>query len=166
MWGQLIEQVGPPPRDGAWVHVMDRGADDFEVYCRARRMGPIGSVGSRAGTAGCAMRPDTRGPCPTSWRRPAAGGYTLALRARPRQPARRAHIEVAFAPVTTLVPRHPAASLRALAPRPIAQWVVWVREMNPPPGVKEPIDWVLLTSLPVRDLDEAMEVIGIMRRGG
>ena len=32
--------------------------------------------------------------------------------------------------------------------------------MEPPPGLKEPIDWVLLTSLPVRTLEEAMEVIG------
>lgn len=35
-----------------------------------------------------------------------------------------------------------------------------VRELNPPAGLKEPIDWVLLTSLPVRTLEEAMEVIG------
>ena len=57
------------------------------------------------------------------------------------------------------VPRHRAASLKALAPEPIAPWVVQAREVNPPPGVKEPIDWVLLTSRPVRDLEGAMEVI-------
>jgi hypothetical protein len=50
--------------------------------------------------------------------------------------------------------------LKALTPQPIPQWVVWAREVNPPPSVKEPIDWVLLTSLPVRDLEGAMEVIG------
>ena len=33
------------------------------------------------------------------------------------------------------------------------------REVDPPAGLKEPIDWLLLTSLPVRTLDEAMEVI-------
>ena len=25
VWGQLIEQVGPPPEDAQWIHVMDRG---------------------------------------------------------------------------------------------------------------------------------------------
>lgn len=35
-----------------------------------------------------------------------------------------------------------------------------VRELNPPAGLKEPIDWMLWTSLPVRTLEEAMEVIG------
>src|SRR5262249_26219097 len=88
-----------------------------------------------------------------------AGGYTLALRARPKQPARRATIEVSFAPVTVLVPRQPAASLKALAPRPIAQWAVRAHEVDPPGGLKEPIDWLLLTSLPVRTLEGAMEVI-------
>ena len=39
VWGQLIELVGPPPENAQWIHVMDRGADDFEVQCRAKRIG-------------------------------------------------------------------------------------------------------------------------------
>jgi hypothetical protein len=160
VWGQLIERVGPPPATAQWVHVMDRGADDFEVFCRARRIGVdwIGRVKSRDRR----VRDQAGHEGPLSdvlAQAPVAGGYTLALRARPQQPARRAHLEVAFAPVTTLVPRHAAASLKALTPQPIPQWVVWAREVDPPATVKEPIDWVLLTSLPVGDLGGAMEVI-------
>ncbi len=161
VWGQLIEQVGRPPATAQWVHVMDRGADDFEVFCRARRIGAdwIGRVKSR--NRRVCDEAGQEGPLSDVLAQtPGAGGYTLALRARPQQPARRAHVEVAFAPVTTLVPRHSAASLKALTPQPIPQWVVWAREVAPPPRVKEPIDWVLLTSLPVRDLGGAMEVIG------
>jgi hypothetical protein len=33
LWGQVIDQVGSPPDGVRWVHVMDRGADNFEVYC-------------------------------------------------------------------------------------------------------------------------------------
>ena len=161
VWWQLIEQVGPPPVTARWVHVMDRGADDFEVFCRAQRQGVdwVGRVKSRnrlvrdgAGREGPLSEVLAGAP--------AAGGYALELRARPKQPARRAHIAVAFAAVTTPVPRHPATSLKALAPGPIPQWVVWAREVDPPPAVKEPVDWVLLTSLPVGDLGAAMEVIG------
>jgi hypothetical protein len=160
VWGQLIEQVGPPPATAQWIHVMDRGADDFEVHCRVQRIGAdwIGRVKSRhrrvrdqTGTEGALSDALAR------W--PVAGGYTLSLRARPKQPARRAEVEVSWAAVTVLVPRQPAASLKALAPQPIAQWAVWAHEVNPPAGLKEPIDWVLLTSLPVRTLEEAMEVI-------
>jgi len=160
VWGQLIEQVGPPPENARWIHVMDRGADDFEVHCRAQRIGAdwIGRVKSRnrrvrdqAGTEGALSEVLAQAAV--------AGGYTLALRTRPKQPARRAKIEVSFAAVTVLVPRQPAASLKALAPQSIAQWAVWAHEVNPPAGLKEPIDWLLLTSLPVRTLEEAMEVI-------
>lgn len=161
VWGRLIEQVGPPPPTAQWVHVMDRGADDFEVFCRARRVGTdwIGRVKSRNRL----VRDEAGREMPLSdilEAATAAGGYTLTLRARPGQPARRARVEVSFAPVTTPIPRHPPASLKALEPGPIAQWVVRAREINPPAGLKEPIDWVLLTSLAVTDLKEAMEVIG------
>jgi len=165
VWGRLIEQVGSPPATARWVHVMDRGADDFEVFCRARRVGAdwIGRVKSRNRL----VRDAAGAEMPLSdvlMAMAAAGGYSLALRARPGRPARRARVEVAFAPVTTPVPRHPPASLKALGPGPIAQWVVRAREMGPPPAVKEPIDWVLLTSLPVEDLGAAMEVIGDYER--
>jgi hypothetical protein len=161
VWGQLIEQVGPPPATAQWVHVMDRGADDFEVFCRAQRAGAdwIGRVKSRNRLVNDAAGQER----PLSYvltGADVAGCYTLDLRARPAQPARRARLEVSFAPVTTPIPRHPAASLKALAPRPIPQWVVWARESGAPPTVKGPIDWVLLTSLPVPDLSAAMEVIG------
>jgi hypothetical protein len=160
VWGQLIEQVGPPPATAQWVHVMDRGADDFEVFCRARRLGAdwIGRVKSRnrlVRDGAGRVEPLSAVLAAAS----AVGGYTLTLRARPGQPARRARLEVAFAPVTALIPQHPSASLKGLTPEPIPQWVVQTREVNPPPKVKEPLDWVLLTSLPVRDLGGAMEVI-------
>jgi transposase-like protein/transposase Tn5 family protein len=161
VWGQLIELVGPPPATAQWVHVMDRGADDFEVFCRAGRIGAdwIGRVKSRNRR----VRDEAGHEGPLSdvlTAAPVAGGYILALRSRPGQPARQARVEVAFAPVTALTPQHAPASLKALAPEPIPQWVVWAREVDPPPKLKEPIDWVLLTSLPVQDLEGAMEVIG------
>jgi hypothetical protein len=161
VWGQLLQQVGPVPPAAQWIHVMDRGADDFEVHCRAKRLGAnwIGRVKSRHRR----VRDQAGHEGPLSAvlaQAPAAGGYTLSLRARPQQPARRAKIAVGFAAVTVLVPRQPAASLKALAPQPIPQWAVWAHELDPPAGVNEPIDWVLLTSLPVRTLEEAMEVIG------
>jgi Transposase Tn5 dimerisation domain len=161
VWGQLIELVGPPPATAQWVHVMDRGADDFEVFCRAQRIGTdwIGRVKSRNRLV--RNQAGHEGPLSDVLAQASvAGGYTLALRARPQQPARHARLEVAFAPVTALIPRHAAPTLKALTPQPIPQWVVQAREVAPPPGLKEPIDWVLLTSLPVRNLEEALEVIG------
>ncbi len=39
VWGRLIDQVGSPPEGVTWLHVCDRGADDYEVFCRAYRQG-------------------------------------------------------------------------------------------------------------------------------
>ena len=33
IWGKVIDQVGRPTEGVEFVHVMDRGADNFEVYC-------------------------------------------------------------------------------------------------------------------------------------
>ena len=165
VWGKLIERVGRPPEGARWIHVMDRGADDFEVHARARRLGAdwVGRVKSRnrrvTDASGAATT--VAGALDAA---PEAGGYALPLRARPKQPARRAEVAVSFAAVVVQPPRMMAASLKALGPVPIAQWLVRARELRPPAGAAEPIDWVLLTSLPVTDLASAMAVIGHYER--
>ena len=37
VWGKVIDQVGPPPADVEWLHVLDRGGDNFEVYCHLQQ---------------------------------------------------------------------------------------------------------------------------------
>jgi hypothetical protein len=36
--------------------------------------------------------------------------------------------------------------------------VVWVREVDPPEGVK-PLDWLLITSLPIDSLEPVLQVV-------
>ena len=81
VWGQLIEKVGPPPAGAQWVHVMDRGADDFEVHCRARRIGAdwVGRVKSPHRRV-CDQAGEERALSALLAGLPVAGGYTLALR--------------------------------------------------------------------------------------
>jgi hypothetical protein len=33
LWGRVIDRVGKPSAGTQWVHVLDRGGDNFEVYC-------------------------------------------------------------------------------------------------------------------------------------
>lgn len=73
-------------------------------------------------------------------------------RARTRA-ARKAHVEVRAARVTLRPParedrRLPAVEVNA----------VWVYEPSPPPG-EEPVEWLLLTSLPVDTLAQVREVL-------
>jgi hypothetical protein len=73
-------------------------------------------------------------------------------RRQPRQP-RTAEVEVRATRVTL---RPPWRSDRQLPP--VEVNVVLVREMNPPAD-DEPVEWLLLTSLPVNELDEVRQVI-------
>ena len=39
LWGNLVQQVGPAPVGSQWIHVFDRGGDNFEVLCHIRLTG-------------------------------------------------------------------------------------------------------------------------------
>jgi hypothetical protein len=159
VWGEVIDQVGPPAVATRWVHVLDRGADNFDVYCHCQRQRSEWVVRASmlhrkvAGPGGVATTVrDLAAPSPE------AGGYILRLRARPKQPARRARLMVRFAAMTMPVPWNKSRYTRQVGATPVPMWLVVVAEVDCPPGVK-PVAWVLHTSLPVASLEEAMRVI-------
>jgi hypothetical protein len=159
VWGDVIEQIGPPPRDAQFVHVFDRGADDFEVFCRLKQN--RGEWVIRASSLHrLIVAPDGEKIALKEYLStlPLAGTYQLNLRARPGQPARTATLEVRFGALHMPVPKHKSPYVRELKPEPIPMSVVWVREVGAPRGVK-PIEWVLYTSLPVETFDDAWQIV-------
>jgi hypothetical protein len=160
LWGELIDQIGPPPANAEWVHVMDRGADHFEVLCHCQAQRADWVV--RAKSLHRTMRTPDGGALSVQAylaTLPAAGTYSLPLRARPQQLARTAKLEVRYGPLTLPPPKLRSPYLRRIGARPIPQWVVWVREVDAPPGVT-PISWVLYTSLPATTWEQALLVVG------
>jgi hypothetical protein len=83
---------------------------------------------------------------------PAAAQISLEVPRHGRQPARTALMSVRFAEVTLLPPQDKSK----LAP--LRVWVVRTQEENPPSGIT-PLDWMLLTTVPVAGLDDALERI-------
>jgi hypothetical protein len=164
VWGDVIDQVGTPAAATRWVHVLDRGADNFDVYCHCRRQQSEWVVRASmlhrkvAGPGGDATT--VRDLAASS---PEAGGFTLQLRARPGQPARRARLMVRFTAMTMPVPWNKSRYARQVAATPVPMWLVVVAEVDCPRGAK-PIEWVLYTSLPVPDLVEAMRVISFYEK--
>jgi hypothetical protein len=164
VWGDVIDQVGPPAAGTQWVHVLDRGADNFDVYCHCRQQRSDWVV--RASMLNRKVTDAEGNATPVrdlSASSPEAGRFTLELRARPKQPARRAQLTVRFTPVTMPVPRHKSRYVRQVAAMPVLMWLVVVAEIDAPRGVK-PIDWVLYTSLPVASFAEAMRVVSYYER--
>jgi hypothetical protein len=159
VWGDLIDQIGPPPEGAAWIHVCDRGADDFEVFCHLLENRGQGVVRASS-THRLILTPDGQEQPLKEYLHtlPVAGTYQLHLRARPKQPARTAQLEVRCGALCMPVPRHKSPYVKALRPEPIPLWVVWVREVDAPPGI-EPIEWVLYTSLPVETFEDAWLIV-------
>ena len=172
LWGQVIDQVGPPAEGVHWVHVMDRGADNFEVYCHCRQQQAdwVVRVTQKQRRA---IVPGT-GTVTTLQQYlqilPSRGGYELPLRARaarPKcghkparkaQPARVAQVEVRFGPLEVPFPKQKSPYLKRLPSLPIAMWVVHAVEVDPPKDM-ERVEWILLTSLPVARFDEAWRIL-------
>lgn len=160
IWGQVIDQVGPPPEGVRFTHVFDRGADNFEVYCHlllnrvdwvvrvaqlTRRVVPMGGkpVPLRAFLQTC----------------PVVGSYALKVPAQGQQPARQAQLEVRLGQVGLPCPRDCGRYARACGIGFLTTQVIEVREVSPPAGVK-PLHWVLYSSHCCETFDEARQVIG------
>lgn len=84
---------------------------------------------------------------------PAMGQRTLKIAASPGRTARTTQVQVAFTPVCIATPNRKSGDY---APVPLDLWAVRVWEPNTPAD-EEPLEWVLLTNLPVQTLQDAFE---------
>lgn len=158
IWGQLVNQIGSAPPETCWVHVVDRGADDFEFFSNCQQTETDWVTRAKNLTRNI-ITPEDGKIALNSYVRslPEAGSFTLKLRARPKQPARSAKLVVAFGMLSMPTPSLISPALKKVKPKPIPMCVVWVREVEAPQGI-DPIEWVLYTSLPVGNYDDAMLV--------
>jgi hypothetical protein len=160
VWGKLIDQIGRPTPGVRWIHVCDRGADDYEVYLRAHLNG-CGWV-IRAARLNRNVRTVT-GDDTTLEELLAAVPVKERLQVSvPRQgnrPARTAEVELRYFPFLMPPPSRSNAWIRKHAPsEPLRMWCVQLTEINPPPGA-EALHWVLITSESVTSTAEALVVV-------
>lgn len=160
VWGKVIDQVGPPPEDVQWIHVLDRGGDNFEVYCHLleQRSDWVVRAGKLKRYVLAGQDEERIKLCDYLPQLEQLGSYELSLRARPGQPARTARLEVRVGSIKMPVPHHKSPWIRQLNPQPIAMNVVHVVEVDPPADAT-PICWILLTSLSVKTFKQAWTVI-------
>jgi hypothetical protein len=156
LWLQGVDGVGTTPPGRLWVHVADRGADTFEFLANL-------VAGDHAFVVrSCTNRKIRQGHDasePTGYLHtyartlPMHGSREVIVSARPGRAERRATVRVAWAPVL-LQPPHVRRG--DYVKRPLPLWVVIVREVDPPAGVK-PLEWILLTNVPVTNLEQAWQ---------
>jgi len=134
------------------VNIADREADIFDFFLRAHRLKVDLLV-----RAAWNRRVDH--PEKYLWdhmqKVPVSGYLTLSVPRKKGQPPRKARLSIRYDRVSLMPPKH---RYKEKGLKPMAVWVVWAHEQNPPKGV-EAISWMLITTIPVQSFEEALEKV-------
>lgn len=153
-WVQAVTSIGKPPEPVKWVHVADRESDAFELFEAIMNMGVdfcIRMVQERRLADWTAERPTYLLKKVRDL--PEMGQRTLDIPASSKQAARQTQLAVSWQSITIRKPRNTPGDEKY-----ITVWVVRTWEKKPPPDI-EPIEWLLITSVPVQSLQDALERI-------
>ena len=152
-WTAAIALSGGPPEGSQWIYIADRESDFYEPLHLCQQQGVDFVIRSRTDRR---LADEAGHLRPALERAPLLGRCTVELRARPGQPARTAIVELRSTRVNLDGPWRPGGWQPPL--RDVG--VVEVREVDAPSGVKEPLHWILLTSLPCATKAQAQRVVG------
>jgi hypothetical protein len=161
VWGRVIDRVNRAPEGACFIHICDRGADNFDVFCHLLEQ-QAGWV-IRAAQLKRRVRDDANRECSLEdalHGQAVLGSYELKVPANHDQPARTAHMEIRYAPVVMPRPKTGISRyVRDCGVKEIPMGLVETREVNPPRGVTA-LRWELLTSEPVHGFADAWRIIG------
>jgi len=178
VWERSIQALGSPPAGVQWIHVGDRGSDIFPFLSLCRQLGCDFVV--RAAQDRCVdllveqadspIAPRSHHSRPAEQAAPslhlfevvcgwnAQDQHDLELERTHQSPKRVAHLSISWGPLRLLPPRAQEGSDL----RPLVIWVVRVWEPDPPEGI-EPLEWVLLTSVPTHSSAHAWQRVAWYR---
>lgn len=139
------------PNGVTLIHVGDSEADVYELFQAVQDTGAkmvVRASQNRAVVETGRMREVLA-------QRPVSGHLTVEIPAEPGRPARTATVEVRYGDVT-LRPPYRAASCQADL-RPLRLSLVWVHEIGASSTVSAPLDWLLVTNVPVTSFLDAVK---------
>lgn len=150
---QAVAEVQEACPETLLVSVGDREADLYDLFAEAagRPEGPkllVRAEKSRNRRVDAATKESQEPLWARMAQEPIAGHREIAIPRRGSRPARTAKVALRFAPLTLQPPRDkdlPAVPL----------WAVYALEQEPPPELKEPLEWMLLTTVPTTDSEQA-----------
>jgi hypothetical protein len=152
VWIRQVQAIGTPEPGSMWVHVGDRGADMFPFFqaCQATQTHFL----VRAGKSRRVQKSEDEISYSLTQARlwPSQASRPFEVPARHGHPGRSTQLQLSFGQLTLLPPRHePRASKE-----PLTVWVIRVWEEQAPEG-EEPLEWLLMTSVPTSTLEQAWE---------
>jgi len=152
VWMRQVHAIGTPAAGSMWVHVGDRGADMFPFFqaCRSTQTHFLVRAAQNRRVQESEEEISYSLTQARSW--PSQASRPFEVPARHGRQARSTQLQLAFGQMTLLPPRHePRASKD-----PLTVWVIRVWEEQAPEG-EEPLEWLLLTSVPTTTLEQAWE---------
>jgi hypothetical protein len=174
VWERAVQAIGAPPQGVMWVHVGDRYSDIYTLFlaCQQQqthfviRAAQDRCVDERVEEAAPALKRRKRkaGDPPQAHLFETVRGWAacdeqeVEVPAEHARKARSARVALSYGQLRLLAPDKRENVLPSLL-----VWVVRVWEVDPPEGV-EPLEWVLLTSVPVERVAQAWERVGWYRR--
>jgi hypothetical protein len=159
LWRRASQALPAAPAGPLWIEVADRGADITEFLDYIQEQGKHYLVRSHHNRRITRIEADGQHVEDRlhdfARRLPLAGERDITVPATATRPARPARVGVAWARVVIQAPRQPRGDERGV---PLETWVVRVAERDPPAGV-EPVEWILVTNVPVEAEADAWRTV-------
>jgi hypothetical protein len=152
VWMRQVQFIGTPDPRSMWVHIGDRGADMFPFFlaCRANQTHFLVRAAQNRRTKAC--EEEIKYSLDLARAFPSQEIHPLEVPARHGQKARSTQVQLAFGQMTLLPPRNEPRARK----EPLTLWVIRVWEERAKAG-EEPLEWILLTSVPTTTLQQAWE---------
>jgi hypothetical protein len=169
LWIQGSDALGDIPEGKLWVDICDRASDTFEYLqfmAGRKRFYVIRSKHNRGLDAAeeAELELEVEGEGEEPPRRlhdllrtlPGVMSWEVELSANKGRPARKAVVQMAWLAVRIKAPKQYQGDDKES----LHVWAIRVWEPNPPEGVKEPLEWLLLTNVAVQSDEQARERVG------
>jgi len=152
VWIRQVQSIGTPAAGSMWVHVGDRGADMFPFFqaCQTTKTHFLVRAAQNRRVQQDEEEITYSLMRARSW--PSQASRPFEVPARHGHQARSTQLQLAFGQMTLLPPRNEPRAGK----EPVTVWVMRVWEEQAPQG-EEPLEWILLTSVPTTTREEAWE---------
>lgn len=151
LWVQGVAASGPAPTGVLCIDVSDSLSDTFEYLAYETTHGRSFVLRAKENRKLAQPTAGRHYLLEAARQLPSTASRSLQVQASPQHSARQTTVQMAFAAVQLAVPRK---HLGEYPKRPLDLWVVRVWERQTPAG-EEPLEWILLTNVPVANGPEA-----------
>lgn len=155
-WVESLQAIHPHyPAGTEVVAVCDAESDVYELLVEADKLGAAYLI--RAAQDRGVSEPEVKTLRPALLKQIPRAKLTITVSAKQNEPKREAEVSVRYRKLKLKAPYRPQQPGRQPLPR-VTVYALLVREDTPPEGVT-PVEWILLTNVPVNQVEEALQRI-------